>query len=549
MFSVPRIVTFLTVYVVLASPTIALQQSRQPKEPSGTISGRVTINDQPARGVIVLLLPSGPRLSNTTTSKATTDNDGRFQLRGLPAGGYQLQAFAPALVTSNLYGRQAQIINLNDGESVDGIDLALKPGGVITGRITNADGEPVIQENVRLISADASKRPIYFPYIEMMSSTDDRGIYRLFGVPPGKYLVAVGGEPNGPAPPLNGNNTYYHPGTSDDSKATSIDVTAGSESNGVDIVIGRSKAYSVSGRIVDAISGKPIVGMAYGYGVQDPQTNNFRMTFYSGSTSNASGQFLLQGVSPGQYAAYAQPSGETDRYSDLAPFTVSDSDVGGLIVKLHVGSQITGNVIIEGAERQTVPNLSQIQLSYSSGSPNVWRRGGLLRIGSDGSFRITGIPRGIVRFYPQPYYSPKGLTLSRIERDGIEQKDAIEVGSDEEITGVKIIFSYGTGVISGQVKVEGGEITSSTMMFLNIRRVGSKDNVSNMSQPVDARGRFVASGFVPGEYEITLNYQSRPSSPDASSPAVFSRLVKQTVSVTNRSETQVTLIVDLTKEQ
>src|SRR5262245_55138056 len=104
MFSVPRIVTFLSVIVVLASSTIARQQEKQTKEPSGTISGRVTVDDQPARGVIVLLLPGDPGPRNKTTSKATTDNDGRFQLGGIPAGGYQLQAFAPALVTSNLYG-------------------------------------------------------------------------------------------------------------------------------------------------------------------------------------------------------------------------------------------------------------------------------------------------------------------------------------------------------------------------------------------------------------------------------------------------------------
>jgi len=547
MFSVPRIVTFLTAFAVLAYPTIAHQQSKQTKEPSGTIAGRVTVNDQPARGVIVLLLPGDPRLRNNTTSKATTDNEGRFQLRGIPAGGYQVQAFAPALVTNNLYGRQSQIINLNDGESVDGIDLALKPGGVITGRVTNGDGEPVIQEEVRLLSADESKNQIYFPYINMMFSTDDRGVYRLFGVPPGRYLVAVGGEPNGLPSRTNG-NAYYHPATSDASKATTIEVTSGSESNGVDIVIGRSKTYTASGRVVDAITGKPIVGMTYGYGIQDSQSNNLTMMFYAGSTTNAKGEFRLDGISPGQYAAYAQPTAESGFYSDLATFTVTESDIRGLTVKLHVGSQITGNVIIEGAEQQAVPNFSQIQLSYSSGS-NVARRGGILRIASDGSFRITGVPQGLVRFYPQYYFTPQGLTLSRIDREGIEQKDGIEVGSGEEINGVKLVFSYGTGVIRGQVKVEGGEITSSTMMFLNVRRVGSKDNFSNMNQPVDARGRFVASGFVSGEYELTLNYQSRPPSPDGGGPAVITRLVRQTVSVTNGTETQVTLIVDLTKEQ
>jgi hypothetical protein len=206
-------------------------------------------------------------------------------------------------------------------------------------------------------------------------------------------------------------------------------------------------------------------------------------------------------------------------------------------------------VIIEGADRQQVPSVSDIQLSYSSSSLNVAQRGGMVRIASDGSFRITGLPRGITRFYHQYYLTPKGLALTRIERDGIEQKEGIEVGSDEEITGVKLIFSYGTGGIRGRVKVEGGEITSSTMMFFNVRRVGSKEFVNNINQTVDVRGQFVISGLLPGEYEINLHYQGRPPSPEAGGPAMIVRQVKQTVSVTNGSETQITMIVDLNKEQ
>ena len=547
MFSVPRIVTFLAVFV-LASPVIAFQKSKQPKEPSGKISGRVTVDDRPARGVTVLLLPGDLGLSNKMTFKATTDNDGHFQLRGIPAGGYQIQAFAPALVNDR-YGRPSQIINLNDGESVDGIDIALKPGGVITGRVTDVNGAPVIQENIRLISADQSKRQVYFQYINMMSSTDDRGIYRLFGVPPGRYLVAVGGDPNSPTSPITGGHTYYHPETSDDSKATTIEVTPGSESTGVDIVIARSKVYAVSGRIVDAISGKAIMGMTYGYGVQDIQANGFRMTYSSGSTTSARGEFRLHGVSPGQYGAYALPINESDLYSDVTPFTVTDSDVGGLIVKVHVGSRITGNVIVEGADQQPAPRLSDIQLSYSSGSLNVARRGGMVQIATDGSFRIIGLPRGITRFYPQFYASPIGLSLTRVERDGVEQKEGIEVGTDEEITGVKLIFSYGTGAIRGQIKVEGGEITSSTMMFLNIRRVGSKVPVNNGSQMPDVRGRFAILGLSPGEYELTLHYQSRLPSPEPPGPGIITKQVTQTVSVTNGTDTLVTLIVDLEKEK
>lgn len=549
MFSVPRIVSFLALVLVCASTTIAHPQSKQAKEPSGAISGRVTIDDRPARGVIVMLLPGEIGLNNKPVCKGTTDNDGNFQMRGVAAGTYRLQAFAPALVSNNDgWGRQSQLIYLNDGESLDGIDISLKPGGVITGRVTDTDGQPVVQENVQLITATLPKRQVYLPYSYMMFSTDDRGIYRLFGVPPGRYLVAVGGDPNSPAQLLNSSNTYYHPDTSDDSKATIIEVTPGSETSGVDIVLGRSKLYTVSGRIIDAISGKPIVGMMYGYGVPDPEGRGLTRSFSSGSTTNARGEFQLQRMSPGQYAAYAQQMSESDLYSDMAPFAITDRDVTGLIIKVHPGSLITGNVIIEDPGGQPVPRVSDIQISFSSGSLNVARRSGMLRIAPDGSFRIGGLPPGITSFYSQFYSSPKGLSLDRVERDGVEQKRGIEVGSDEEITGVKLIFSYGTGGIKGQVKVEGGEITSNTMMFLTVRRVGSKEPVNNTNQTADARGRFVIPGLSSGDYELTLAYQSRPT-PGTDRGGVTSRQVKQTVSVTNGAETQVTLIVDLNKEQ
>jgi hypothetical protein len=89
------------------------------------------------------------------------------------------------------------------------------------------------------------------------------------------------------------------------------------------------------------------------------------------------------------------------------------------------------------------------------------------------------------------------------------------------------------------------------MMFLDIRRVGSKEPMDNMNQLADARGRFVIAGLSAGDYELTLAYQSRlPSSGTAGGAGgVASRQVKQTVSVTNGAETQVTLIVDLNKEQ
>src|SRR5437667_6971640 len=155
---------------------------------------------------------------------------------GVPAGSYLLQAFAPALVAAsdNAYGRQGKAINLIEGEAAEGADIALRTGGVITGRVTDAEGQPLIQENVRLLlnPEQGRKFPIYLPY-GFMFSTDDRGVYRLFGVPPGRYIVCVGVDTSAPNARINAGNTYYpltyHPDVTEEGKATVIEVASATE--------------------------------------------------------------------------------------------------------------------------------------------------------------------------------------------------------------------------------------------------------------------------------------------------------------------------------
>jgi hypothetical protein len=550
--------TALTAAVVLALATTVLSrpplQNVQSKNPVGSISGRVTNDDRPARGVTVLLVRDGASIERPT-AKSVTDHEGNFHIKGVAAGSYFVQAFAPALtvMSDNVFGRQGKPINLLEGEAAEGIEISLKPGGVITGQVTDSDGQPLIQESVWLFSVNSSgqqptRQPIYLPY-NFMFSTDDRGVYRLFGLPPGRYVVGVGVDTTRPNARIHVGNTFYpltyHPDVTEDAKATIIDVAAGSEASGVDIVLGRkSTGYSVSGRIVDAVSGKAIVGMAYGYGARDSQSGRLNSNTFTSSTTNSRGEFRLEGVTQGNYAAFASPSNDSGLYSDVGSFTVSDSDIAGVVVKVHAGSSIVGNVIIEGAEGLPgAPRLSEVRVNVSSGSLNVAPKSSLLSIDPDGSFRANGLPRGIANFFVI-YPIPKGLALLRIERDGVEQKNGIEVGSGEEITGVKVIFAYGTGSIRGQVRVEGGDISQATLMFINIVRAGT--NQTRMrTPPVDSRGRFIIEGVQPGEYELSLVFQTKSATPDAGGPATIAKHVKQTVTVTNGIESQVTMLVDL----
>lgn len=529
-------------------------QSSQARDLTSSVAGHVKIGDLPARGIAVLLVSpqSGPM--QRAIARATTDPDGRFQLTGLPAGQYILQAFAPALIASsdNRMDRSGQVINLSAGETVEDIDIELNRGAAITGRVIDANGQPLIQESVRLFSADEKgrKTQIYLPYAFIMSMTDDRGAYRLFGVPPGRYIVAAGVDTGEPSIRMNSGNTYYtmtyHPDVTDEAKATVIEVAAGSESVGVDIVLGRvSKGYSVSGRIIDAETGKPVVGIMYAYGAVDRQSGRLTSMGYTSSTSNARGEFLLGGVTPGNYAAFASPANDGAMYSDTAAFTVTDGDVTGVVVKLHAASSITGMVIVEGADGLPgAPRPNDVRFGVFSGSMNAARPGQVV-IAPDGSFRAVGLPPGIANF-SMYYPAPKGLQLARVERDGVEQKNGIEVGLAEEISGVNVVFAYGSGTVRGQVKVDGGEIPAGAMMFLNVMRSGSNQPQRTSPPPrPDSRGRFVIEGLLPGDYDIVLSFIFRPVEPGADGRQMISKSVKQRVTVTNGTETQLTMMVDL----
>src|SRR5262249_15608269 len=149
----------------------------------------------------------------------------------------------------------------------------------------------------------------------------------------------------------------------------------------------------------------------------------------------------------------------------------------------------------------------------------------------------------------------KGLAISRIERDGINQTisgereenvsrvPALRIGAGEEVTGINIVLSYGTGSIRGQIEIEGGEIAPNTFLYLTIRRADTKQQVGMRSPIPDVRGRFVIEGLSSGEYELSLFIRLRP---EPGKP--ISKTVTQKVSVTNGVETQATVRVNLTAE-
>ncbi|HEV2668712.1 MAG TPA: carboxypeptidase-like regulatory domain-containing protein, partial [Blastocatellia bacterium] len=181
-----RKLSFALSILVLPTAFHSVQaQTAEEKTGTATVSGRVTLKGEPARGMMVSLQAQNQNASDAP--RARTDESGRFDFTGLPAGKYSISALAPGYVSPeerSFPGMRGQALNLTPGDRVENIDLEIRRGGVISGRATDSQGRPVVEERVNLFKLNVSNlsgNAFYQGAHYEMYQTDDRGLYRIYG--------------------------------------------------------------------------------------------------------------------------------------------------------------------------------------------------------------------------------------------------------------------------------------------------------------------------------------------------------------------------------
>lgn len=564
MTSLSRLLCFalITSSVVMVSARVdAVAQTSDPKSSkgNGSISGKVTLGGKAAAGIPVAAFGTDPN-SRRALAKTTTDSEGHYRLFGLAAATYQVMPLTPSFVPAerNLtagypyYGASKTIL-LSTGESVEDIDLKLVRGAVITGRITDEEGKPVIEERVELQPAGETGQrgqmsPISMNY--QMFQTDDRGIYRLYGLPAGRYKVSVGTNPNAGFSGSGARGYFpqtFYPDTTDTTKATIVEVGEGDEASNIDIRLGhRATTFSIAGRVVDSETREPVAGIRPTYGrvaKDDPNSG----AYMSGMPTTARGEFRFDGLEPGHYAVFASSRFDGgDYYSESIIFDVVDHDVTNLEIKAIRGLTLSGVVLPDSdTNKNALAQLGSLRIvagvRSASNSPGSSTNGSSL-VAPDGSFRISGLRPGKALLYVSSTDNSNGrrFSLSRIERDGVDQTQGVELPSGQSVSNVQVFISYGTGVIRGTVKFENGSPPADARIYVGLQRNGR--SVDRGAQG-DARGRFLIPDIPPGNYEVVLNlgyYTPQPQPPPR--PRVP---LKQFVTVADDSEVEVTFTVDL----
>lgn len=182
----------------------------------GTVTGTVKVGTKPVRSVTVALQRDQPgftffpRGGSETPPPgrgifhAVTDERGQFVFNNVPAGDYSIGPIPEVYVLPDAAVASTGIpVKVSDGQPTGPIEISVVRGGVITGKITDSRGRPVIAEYVNLSRTESTGRPPGSVVGNRSGAeTDDRGIYRIYGLSEGRYALSAGSDEPGSGPPL-----------------------------------------------------------------------------------------------------------------------------------------------------------------------------------------------------------------------------------------------------------------------------------------------------------------------------------------------------------
>jgi large repetitive protein len=424
----------LVAWMAIGLASLAAWRVRAVQAPQTEISGTVVMASAPQTPIgRVLVTISGPGIKSNRT--VITDDQGRFVFADLPSGAFTIVAARPPYVSTTFGakrpGRPGTPITVAAGQRVTGVTIPLARGAAITGTIRNTDGDIARGMRVDVVSLDTQASPLTPQVV-----TDDRGIYRAFGLPPGRYLVAAGAndlpalgvmqfsdeqmdeilarlqrrsgggatpastpgstarpaqprpEPAAPAPTYSYAPIYY-PGTPDQDQATTIALEDGEERAGVDITLQLVRTVAVTGHV-------SVAGGALPSSTQVTMNrlglkgNQPIFTAVNTRSPDASGNFKFTGFLPGRYRVTARTTSMTPAvYWALADLTLADADVSGVELTLQPGLRMSGRVAFDGGTPSSP--IAPLRLVEVTGSTNVPPSGAAR---ADGTFEILNIMPG-----------------------------------------------------------------------------------------------------------------------------------------------------------
>lgn len=495
--------------------------------PTGTarITGRVVAADSgtPLRRAQIRLMAPDVRVSRMMS----TDADGRYEAANLPAGRYTLTVMRNGYVSLQ-FGQQRPFepgrpLELTNGQVLERVDFALPRGSVISGRITDELGEPVVgvrMQAMRYRFLPGGERQLVPANMGGMFNmvTNDLGEFRVFGLMPGTYVLSANPDDGGlmgiaggvmPMDPSaagdnDGYATTFYPGTLSAEQAEPI-VVGVADVASVSFALSTARLTRVSG-VVRNSQGRPLAG---GRVMIRSRT---RMGGFVRSIPplGVDGQFTIANVPPGDYAIeiVPMPAGAQPELDEVAsvPFTAAGRDIPDLVITTSPGATITGRVIFDGTSASPKPQRITAQPS-EPGMGMMMRSGDNGLITADGRFELRGVVgdvlfRSLAQAAPGSVGPPTSWGIKTVTLNGNDITDVpLDVATVKDAI-IEVTLTDTLSVLSGTVTNANREPVKDYVVVVlpdRLREGARPERFTRVSRP-SQEGRYLIRGLPAGDY-------------------------------------------------
>ncbi|MYC82974.1 MAG: hypothetical protein F4X19_12910 [Acidobacteria bacterium] len=472
----------------------------------GSIAGRVRDEGEVPLAKATIRAESAVHRVSTATGE-----DGSYLLSELPPGEFLISAgtrdqrYVSAYYPESSHREDARPVAVEQRRKLTGIDFVLQRAGAIRGRIRALKGmEPL--EGVRVFAEKQGDSPI-----SRVATSDSQGRYRLAGLSPGSYLLSAG-PPEGderPGRQQPGWLRQFYPQQFHRESAVALDLESGLTLSGIDFTL--LQECWISGRVVTLGDEEPLEEVQV-----IPQPVMLPDFSPARTRTDGSGDFLLQGLPPGNYTLGMLLPARHRRlirvyYRDKLSLDRADrieleegKALRDIDFNLAAGASLSGRVGIEEPEAeleyQWDSSRDVVELARLDFDP----RGSedrQLRVEEDGSFRVDGTPGG--RYSLTPRLSDPNLIALRSPLPRV-----VTVVEGDLLQELDFAFRIG-GSISGSVESASEAPGLNQLQIVLINFVENTSSVFDLPSP-----QYTLAGLSPGRYFLALR-----SKPDTTHPS------------------------------
>jgi hypothetical protein len=542
--------------VALACVPVAAWQTPVRDSPAAPVFGTATLagvvitddaDRRPVRRAVMTLNASDGTVGRTTI----TDDAGRFEFSSLPAGRFSLVATKAGYVTayyrSQRPGRSPAVpIPLTNGQQLVDVRMAMIHGAAITGRLLDPSGRPaaLAQVSASLLQIINGERGLSQQFFKS-AYTDERGVYRIYGLVPGDYVVtavsmqsprlaadvraANPGDiqraqlavreasarvaPMAPVVPvvapevqMLGYAPVFFPGTTDFSSAVAVTVGAGEERADVDFPMSMVPMVTVDG-ILRGPDGQPVERAMV--------TLVWFVTTMGSSMSGVqsaptTGAFSFSSVAPGQYTILARGPNPQEGASSLwasAELGIDGHNIHDVVLTLQPGVTLAGRVVIQAASNRP-PDLTHVQVSLESALMSASSTLGVSPVLADasGAFTFTGLMPGKYRLTAKVVSAGSAATWT-LKSSVVAGRDVselpVEIRLGDDVSNAIVTLSDRVAELSGVLRDATGSPSTdySVVVFSADNQYWTRGSrrVRGPIRP-GSDGTFIVSDLPPGDY-------------------------------------------------